>query len=165
MPMSPLPHLSLAKTPNFRESESSALMVRKRWEIHSPRSFGSLNTFSVSYMSDENIKDKLNECNIPSEVLKRILDDVFGCKMGTIFQEGLVESDNEDYQSKLECLTKSWQNTQMSSAADIERFLQWFLTKWMQFMVQCCVQFEKNVVLETHLTPLQPMQVKALMPC
>ena len=76
-----------------------------------------------------NIKDKLNECNIPSDISKSILDDVFGCRIGGVFQEGLVDSsDNDEYQSKLDSLIQAWQSTEMTSSADMQRFVGWFLT-------------------------------------
>jgi len=54
----------------------------------------------------KNIKEKLTNCNIPSDVALKVLNDVFGYRMGTVFQEGLVDSaDAEDFQVKLESLT------------------------------------------------------------
>lgn len=74
-----------------------------------------------------NVKDKLNECNIPSDVSKRILDDIFGCRHGTVFKEGLVDSsDRDDYQSKLDSLVQAWQTAEMPSSADAHGFIRWF---------------------------------------
>ena len=76
-----------------------------------------------------NIKDKLSECNIPSEISRKIVDDIFGHRVGTVFQEGLVDSfDNDDYQCKLDALIKEWQTTQMPSSAHIQKFVEWFLS-------------------------------------
>lgn len=44
-----------------------------------------------------NIKDKFTECGIPHDLSRGILNDIFGHKLGTVFQEGLVDStDNND---------------------------------------------------------------------
>ena len=44
-----------------------------------------------------NIKDKLSECSIPHELAGVILNDILGQKLGTVFQEGLVDAtDNDD---------------------------------------------------------------------
>ena len=86
-------------------------------------------------MSDEILKTKLNECRIPSDVSKRILDDIFGCRLGTVFQEGLVDScDNDDYKSKLDSLVQAWQCSEMSSSADILSGFR--ATKLMPFMTR-----------------------------
>jgi len=68
----------------------------------------------------KNIKEKLTNCNIPSNVVLKVLNDVFGYRMGTVFQEGLVDSaDVEDFQVKLESLIEKWntlvQQTWLSS--------------------------------------------------
>lgn len=75
-----------------------------------------------------NIKEELNKCSIPSEVAKMMLDDIFGRRLGTIFEEGLVDaSDDDDFQKKLDALLEKWHNLDMSSSADVERFLQYFV--------------------------------------
>ncbi len=48
---------------------------------------------------------------------------------GSVFQEGLVDSsDNDDYQSKLDSLVQAWTSAEVSSLADVEGFVKWFLT-------------------------------------
>ena len=47
-----------------------------------------------------NVKDKLNECGIPHDLSNRILNDIFGQRLDTVFQEGLVESVDNDYERK-----------------------------------------------------------------
>ena len=75
-----------------------------------------------------NIKEELNKCSIPSEVAKIMLDDIFGHHLGTIFEEGLVDvSDDDDFQKKLDALIEKWRNMDMSSSANMERFLQYFV--------------------------------------
>ena len=34
-----------------------------------------------------NIKDKINECNLPSRLANTILNDVFGQRLGSVYQE------------------------------------------------------------------------------
>lgn len=52
------------------------------------------------------MKDKLKEkCNISIQFTAEILDDVFGKKVGTLYIEGLVDTDDvDDFDAKLENL-------------------------------------------------------------
>lgn len=76
-----------------------------------------------------NIKDKLNECAIPPELTATILREIFGQRLGPVFQEGLVDSsDTEDYDNKLNHLVESWRNSEMPSTSDIDKFVNWFMT-------------------------------------
>ena len=76
-----------------------------------------------------NIKDKLNECAIPSELTATILREIFGQRLGSVFQEGLVDSsDTEDYDNKLQHMVESWRNSEMPSTSDIDKFVNWFMT-------------------------------------
>ena len=76
----------------------------------------------------QNIEEELNKCRIPSEVAQMILNDIFGHRLGTVFEEGLVNaSDNDDFQKKLDALLDKWRNLDMSISADMERFLQYFV--------------------------------------
>ena len=75
----------------------------------------------------KNIKEKLSNCNIQSDVALKVLNDVFGYRMGTVFQEGLVDStDVEDFQAKLESLIEKWNTLANSSSADMAEFIDWF---------------------------------------
>ena len=50
-----------------------------------------------------NVKDKLRECNIPTQLSTDILDDIFGKKLGSMYIEGLVDAqDSTDFQEKVE---------------------------------------------------------------
>ena len=50
-----------------------------------------------------NVKDKLHQCSIPSQVSLEILDDIFGKKAGAVFIEGLVDArDTDDFDAKAE---------------------------------------------------------------
>lgn len=49
------------------------------------------------------MKEKYNEFHIPSDVSKKILDDIFGTKLGGVFVEGLVDATgDDDFQRKLD---------------------------------------------------------------
>ena len=75
-----------------------------------------------------NLKEKLSECHIPIDLSQKILDDVFGKKLGGVFIEGIVDaSDDRDFQSKLEALRQSWQNSALPSEANLERFIDYFM--------------------------------------
>ena len=77
-----------------------------------------------------NIKNKLHECDIPSQLSIEILDDVFGKTVGTTRVEGLVDACSEsDFQEKLDEPVKKWQDATLSSSANIDSFLSWFQTK------------------------------------
>lgn len=68
-----------------------------------------------------NIKDKLTECNI-SHHASIILDDVFGRKLDTVFQEGLVDChDSDDYEAKLQ---ESWRKFEEAGA---DKFINLFM--------------------------------------
>ena len=52
-----------------------------------------------------NIKAKLADCSIPSSLSTKILDDIFGKRIGGVFAEGLIDADNDtDFQNKLDYL-------------------------------------------------------------
>ena len=77
-----------------------------------------------------NIKEKLNSCNVPSEVATTICDDIFGRKLGTVFEEGLVDSvDSDDFESKWNDKYK-WQQLQTTSTSscDLDSFIKWFIS-------------------------------------
>ena len=76
-----------------------------------------------------NVKDKLNECNISSQLVIEILDDVFGKKIGTLYVEGLVDADDiDDFDAKLESLLTKWKSHEVAttSTSDIYKFTDWF---------------------------------------
>ena len=77
-----------------------------------------------------NVKDKLADCNIPSELAHKILDDIFGRKLGTVFVEGIVDASGvTDFQSKLEAVLQGWWVLSLPSTADLEKFIQYFSTR------------------------------------
>ena len=74
-----------------------------------------------------NIKMKLQECNIPSQISIDILNDILGNKIGTTYVEGLVDSHNtSDFDTKLEKLVTKWQNSEVTSKSNMDHFIDWF---------------------------------------
>ena len=75
-----------------------------------------------------NIKEKLNNCNLPPEISKLVLNDIFGRRFRTVFEEGLVDSDdNDDFQVQLQAILKKWRSSEISSSADMDGFIHWFM--------------------------------------
>ena len=76
-----------------------------------------------------NVKDRCNEFHIPSHVSQKILDDIFGAKLGGVFIEDLVDaSGDNNFQRKLDDAITSWQNYSIVSSANMTSFVQWFVT-------------------------------------
>ena len=76
-----------------------------------------------------NVKDKLNECNISSQLVIEILDDVFGKKIGTLYVKGLVDADDtDDFDANLESLLTKWKSCEVATTntSDIHKFIDWF---------------------------------------
>ena len=74
-----------------------------------------------------NVKDKLRECNIPTQLSTDILDDIFGKKVGSVYIEGLVDAqDSYAFQEKVKRLVERLQDASLPSQADMERFVTWF---------------------------------------
>ena len=74
-----------------------------------------------------NIKRKLQDCNIPANLSIDILNDVLGNKIGTTYVEGLVDARNiNDFDNKLDVVTEKWRNSEVTSASEIDRFIDWF---------------------------------------
>ena len=72
----------------------------------------------------KNIKKNLSNCSVPSDVALKVLNDIFGYRMRTVFQEGLVDStDTEDFQIKLQSLVEKWSTLSNSSSAYIAEFV------------------------------------------
>ena len=74
-----------------------------------------------------NIKTKLSECNIPSALSLKILNDIFGRRIGDTFVEGLVDANNDDdFQEKLASVQESWRSLEQPSTCDLEKFIDYF---------------------------------------
>ena len=87
--------------------------------------FGFAQRFTCFIHVHRNIKDKLDECAIPSELTATILREIFSQRLGSVFPEGLVDSsDTEDYDNKLQHnMVKSWRNSDMPSTSDIDNHI------------------------------------------
>ena len=55
-----------------------------------------------------NITEKLKERGIPSFEMQEFIADIFGKQSGSVYQEGLVDSNKEDFDTRLENCTSSW---------------------------------------------------------
>ncbi|XP_065887977.1 uncharacterized protein [Dysidea avara] len=103
--------------------------------------FGLAQHLTCSIHVRRNVKDKLRECNIPSQLSVEILDDVFGKKLGTEYVEGLTYAeDADDFDAKLERLITQWkgQDTATTSTSDVDSFIDWFnCTRYLRFVAQC----------------------------
>ncbi len=74
-----------------------------------------------------NIKDKLQSCSIPTEASKTIIGDIFGHTQGDVYVEGLVDSFSiDDFQAKIDSLFMKWRNFEISSSAELEKFIEYF---------------------------------------
>ncbi len=73
-----------------------------------------------------NIKEKCSEYLIPSELTQRILDDVFGKRVGDTFLEGLVDASDEDFLIKMETVITMWEESETSSSSNLSGFVNWF---------------------------------------
>ena len=68
-----------------------------------------------------NLKQKLQEDGFSTTAISEIVDDVMGCRKGSVFCEGLVDSNNqEEFQQKLVMLKERWEKF------GGERFYDWF---------------------------------------
>ena len=89
--------------------------------------FGFLQHLTCFIYVRRNIKEKLNNCN-PPVLSKLVLNDIFGRRFGTVFEEGLVDSDdNDNFQVKLQAILKKWHSSEISSSADMDGFIHWFM--------------------------------------
>ena len=81
---------------------------------------------TCSIHCQRNVKSQLQELGYPESARKEILDDVFGCKHGSTFSEGLVDSPNaEDFSQKLDILERRWDEIAKTCNAQ-PGFYDWF---------------------------------------
>lgn len=77
-----------------------------------------------------NLKEKLSERNIPPEPSQKIIDDVFGKKLGDVFMEGVVDApDDRDFENKIEALIQSWRSCELPCTVNLEMFIAYFMSK------------------------------------
>ena len=56
-----------------------------------------------------NVKDELCRLALPEDIRSKILDDIFGKKVGSVFYEGLVDAESvPKFTEKLELLQGKW---------------------------------------------------------
>lgn len=72
----------------------------------------------------KNIKEKLSQCSITEEVQTEILGDIFGKKVGSTLVEGLVDSEDDTFDSSVQLLMKKWQRHDFGAMDD---FCDWLL--------------------------------------
>ena len=76
-----------------------------------------------------NFKEKCSDLSILSDVTQKIIDDIFSHRLGDVFVEGLVDSENDsDFQEKVDNVVTSWRELPSPSSADMEGFISWFLS-------------------------------------
>ena len=73
-----------------------------------------------------NIKMKLQELHYPQSAVDLFLQDVFGRQDGTVLCEGLVDSEYDDFDSKVEMLGGKWLKQEEEYGA-LPGFSLWFL--------------------------------------
>ena len=73
-----------------------------------------------------NVKAKLQDMGIPEVSRNVILDDIFGKKLGSHYNEGLVDAPScEMFDVVFQILTEKWQTLDLSGNA-LNNFVQWF---------------------------------------
>lgn len=88
-------------------------------------SFAQHLTFSIHIC--RNIKEKFNECSIPTTIANEVLNDILSVKIGTTYVEGLADaSDINDFDIKVGKLVTTWRNLEITSTGDMDRFIHWF---------------------------------------
>ena len=93
-----------------------------------------------------NVKDKLRDCCIPTQLSTVILDDIFGKKVGSVHTEGLVDANDAiELDDKVSRVIEIWRANALPSSADLEQFLAWFLTHKVPVIrdsMLCCIREE-----------------------
>ena len=77
----------------------------------------------------QNIKEKLCSLKVPSGACNDILADIFGAQVGTHFEKGLVDAQDEaTFSVLLKSLQEKWSNLEMSgiSEQNMPQFHAWF---------------------------------------
>lgn len=78
----------------------------------------------------QNIKEKLRSLNFPSSVIQEIIADIFGKRVGSHFEIGLVDAESESSFTKmLDAVKVSWNNLEKScSVNETLQFYSWFVS-------------------------------------
>ena len=93
---------------------------------------------------ESNISRKLAvDLKLPESVAASFVADIFGCKVGPTFHEGLVDSISEDdFFANLASVKDKWQKLQDEHNSTGVSFYEWFL------------QYHAEVVMKTMLKPV-----------
>ena len=88
-----------------------------------------------------NIREKFNDISLPDAVQTEILNDIFGCKVGSTQIVGLVDSVNQlAFEENLSTLVSKWKQNDVSNGGAVGYF---------------CVWFHKKVIQDTMLLPVR----------
>ena len=95
----------------------------------------------------QNIKDKLREIGMPQSATKKIIEDIFGRQIGSHFEEGLVDAEDDvTFLAMLNSLEIEWNNLEKGSIQQksVPSFFSWFkqykATTVAQTMLRCVRQ-------------------------
>ena len=75
-----------------------------------------------------NIKQQLHDLNFPVEHRRKVLDEIFGGRRGSVYLEGLIDAKSaEDLDLKLAALKPEWDQRECEQSGCVARFHNWFL--------------------------------------
>ena len=75
-----------------------------------------------------NIKQQLHDLNFPVEHRRKVLDEIFGGRRGSVYLEGLIDAKSaEDFDLKLAALKPEWDQRECEQSGCVARFHNWFL--------------------------------------
>jgi len=90
----------------------------------------------------QNVKDKLRNLRIPQGVMQDFLDDIFGKKVGSHFEAGLVDAKSESvFRAALSRMKCRWNNLERSCSSGITdpEFHSWFCKFKAEDIVKCAL--------------------------
>ena len=90
----------------------------------------------------QNVKDKLRNLRIPQGVMRDFLDDIFGKKVGSHFEAGLVDAKSESaFRAALGRLKCRWNNLERSCSSGITdpEFHSWFCKFKAEDIIKCAL--------------------------
>ena len=95
---------------------------------------GFCTAFDMFHACQEKYQGKLSECNIPSQLFVKILDDIN--KVGDTSFERLVDAtDDDDIRGKLSSAQDSCWCFETTSSCNLEKFIQ--RTNYLFYVIQC----------------------------
>ena len=103
----------------------------------------------------QNVKEKLHDLNIPQNIWKEFLSDIFGVQVGSHFECGLVDSQSEaTFSAALQALKERWNNLERSckQGSSSPEFHTWFLTYKARDFIECVLP---QVRLNAGINPTQ----------